>query len=90
MPGGGSGMDKAWRWKSTQRSVCSRSRQRWEGELDANMGRGWARTRGKCPAKGFVWQVVLRPWGFPSKRINKARFPVERSLCGTTCRRNQK
>lgn len=57
--GGGSSVDKAWRGANTQHlATCSSSGQRWEARLDANTGRGWARTTGKCPATGFLWQAL--------------------------------
>lgn len=58
MTGGGSSMDKAWRGENTQHlATCSSSGQRWEVRLDANTGRGRARTMGQCPAKSFIWQA---------------------------------
>lgn len=55
--------DAAWRRHgevpAQHMATCTRSRLgRWDVGLDANAGSGWVGTRGKCPAKGFVWQAL--------------------------------
>lgn len=56
----------------------SGSGQRREVRLDANTGRVLARTRGKCPAKSFIWQAL----GIAKLENQPEEICIEKDHCG--------